>query len=389
MKNKVAMILLIFLLGGYSCGEQEKGVTEEKETSIPQNTQNSPNPTIQVEHSFFFSTYGPEKLEVADFVSNYLNAMYDSSREYRNSQWDSKILTDQQDFFLKGGFEKGFLVQNSPQILGIRAVENNQYEVKLEIEQNGFTYKIMNLKVAFDGLNRPYFIDQLGENLAAFETVTTEKLSFLYSEKVPRMEELEQKMVGFNRKMANLFEKTEKSIKVIVLRDLRDYCDALGYDYMPFLTYDAQSGGIAMPQENILFSANNSPYYPHELVHLYTADYNPHYWFDEGCATYLGGSVEYPLEYHLKKIASRMDTLNFSNLPENQKLDDDTNLKYTLGGLFCKLAMEEYGGKKSLFQLLNSGKTEEDFRAALKEVFDIEPKDYDVFVREKLEKYGG
>ena len=306
--------------------------------------------------------------------------MYDSTVTTRNALWDSKILTDQQDFFLKGGFEKGFLIQNSPQILGIRATGNQQYEVKLAIEQNGFIYKIMNLTVAFDGLNRPYFIDQLGENLTTFERINFKTIEFLYSPKATKSDVLEQKM-------ADLFEKPAKRPKIIVLKNLKDYCDVLGFDYMPFLTYDAQTGGIAMPKENILFSANNSPYYPHELVHLYTADFNPHYWFDEGCATYLGGSVEYPLEYHLKKIASQMDTLDFSNLPENKKLDDDSNFKYALGGLFCKIAMDEYGGKKSLFALLNSGKTEEDFHSALSKVFGIEKENYDSFIREKLRKY--
>ena len=144
-----------------------------------------------------------------------------------------------------------------------------------------------------------------------------------------------------------------------------------------------------MPEEQILISANNSPYYPHELVHLYTADLNPHNWFDEGCATYLGGSVEFPLEHHLRKVAAQMDSLDFSELPKDQKLDDDTSLKYSLGGLFCKLAIYEYGGKESLFTLLNSGKTEEDFHAAIKNVFEIEKEEYDTFVREKLEKYKG
>tara|TARA_B110000503_G_scaffold143786_1_gene248611 strand:+ start:8724 stop:9086 length:363 start_codon:yes stop_codon:yes gene_type:complete len=109
--------------------------------------------------------------------------------------------------------------------------------------------------------------------------------------------------------------------------------------------------------------------------------------FDEGCATYLGGSVSYPLEYHLKKIANQIDSLNFSNLPEDKKLDDDTSLKCTIGGLFCKLAMEEFGGKESLFKLLNLGKNDENFHAALKDVFGIEVDDYDSFVREKLHRY--
>ncbi len=290
---------------------------------------------------------------------------------------------------MKGNFEKGFFFQYAPQILGIRAMSDNRYEVKLEVQQSGITFKIMNLIVAFDGLNRPYFIDQFGENLTEFDAVRKETLTFLYSKKVAKNDSLEQKMVHFNQKLATLFNISPKSTSVIVLKNLKDYCDVIGYDYMTFLTHDVQTGGIALPEEQILFSANNSPYYPHELVHIYTADHDPHYWFDEGCATYLGGSVEYPLEHHLKKVAAQMDSLDFSELPKDQKLDDETSLKYSLGGLFCKLAMEEFGGRVSLLILLNSGKTEENFHAALKAVFGIEQKDYDAFVKEKLRKYKG
>ena len=378
MKNLFTIAVLFIGISNSSCQEKKEPTSKNAVSSVQ---------TIQVERSFLFKSYSTEKLMVAHFVEDYLNIMYDSSKEHRNSYWDSKILTDSQDFFLKGGFEKGFLLYNSPQILGIRALDKRQYEVKLAIEQDGTVFKIMNLVVAFDGLDRPYFIDQLGENLKTFDKKTIGNIEFLYSQKVTQNDSLEQKMVDFNNKTAIFFEKPTKKPKVIVLKDLKDYCNVLGYDYMPFLTYDVQTGGIAMPQENILFSANNSPYYPHELVHLYTADYDPHWWFNEGCATYLGGSVEYDLKHHLKKIANQMDSLNFSNLPEDKRLDDDTNFKYAIGGLFCKLAIEEYGGKKSLLKLLNSGKTEEDFHAALKDVFDIEIKDYDSFIREALEKY--
>ena len=378
MRIKLVVIALLLTAVNTSSCQDKKQTTNQTETR---------SEAIHILRSGLFKNYTPKKIQVADFIEHYFNLMYDSTLERRNALWDSKILTHQQDFLLKGNFEKGFFIHYQPKILGIRNLENNVFEAKLEIEQEGFTYKIMNLLISFDGLNRPYFIDCLGENLEDFTPSKTDNLTFLYSKKVQKNDSLEQKMVVFNEKMANLFNLPQKKISVIVLKDLKDYSELLGYDYMTFLTYDGQTGGIAMPQENILFSANNSPYYPHELVHLYTANFDAHYWFDEGCATYLGGSVEYPLEYHLRKIASQMDSLNFSNLPEDTKLDDDTNLKYAIGGLFCKLAMEEFGGKESVFKLLNSGKADEEFHAALKAVFGIEQTDYDSFVREKLRKY--
>ena len=139
-------------------------------------------------------------------------------------------------------------------------MSDNRYEVKLEVQQSGITFKIMNLIVAFDGLNRPYFIDQFGENLTEFDAVRKETLTFLYSKKVAKNDSLEQKMVHFNQKLATLFNISPKSTSVIVLKNLKDYCDVIGYDYMTFLTHDVQTGGIALPEEQILFSANNSPY---------------------------------------------------------------------------------------------------------------------------------
>ena len=100
----------------------------------------------------------------------------------------------------------------------------------------------------------------------------------------------------------------------------------------------------------------------------------------------MGGSVEFPLEYHLAKIAGQMDELDFTQLPENKKLDDDTNFKYAIGGLFCKLAFENYG-KESLMTLMNSGKSDEEFFAALRTVFNVERDDLDAFVRKELQAF--
>ena len=94
-------LLIIPLL---SC--QEK--TPDIQTSTPSETRK-----IYVERSSLFDNYSDQKLQVADFVELYFNLMYDSTLEDRNALWDSKILTHQQDFFLKGNFEKGFF-SNTP-----------------------------------------------------------------------------------------------------------------------------------------------------------------------------------------------------------------------------------------------------------------------------------
>ncbi len=49
--------------------------------------------------------------------------------------------------------------------------------------------------------------------------------------------------------------------------------------------------------------------------------------------------------------------------------------------------MEEYGGRESLFKLLNSGKREEDFHSALNAVFGIDKDNYNSFIHDKIVKY--
>ena len=341
---------------------------------------------IVVKKSNLFKDYSNEKNKIADFIADYLNIMHDSTLDARNFYWSSTILTVYQDKFLHGGFEKNFLIHNPPKILGIRDLGERNYLAKIAFEQDSFIFKIMNLKIGFDGLDRPYFIDLLSENLAEYESSTKGKVTFLYSPKTTKNDSLEQEMASFNLKTAILFQIPPKSVKLIACKDLEDYCNLLGYDYMPYLNYDTQTGGIAMPQENILICANNSPYYPHELVHLYTSDLNSHTWFDEGISTYLGGSVEYSLDYHLKKLANLKESLNFSEIPENKTIDDDTNVKYSIGGLFCKLAFENKG-REGLMKLLNSGKTEEDFHKALYDVFGLEKKNYNHFIKNELKAF--
>lgn len=344
---------------------------------------------ITTERSPLFEKYDAEKIAVADFFEEYLNIMYDSSISHRNSFWNSTILTSIQDRFLMESLVKEFHLAYPPKIYGIQKTPEHEFLLTVAFSKKGFPFKVMTVKIAKDGLGRFYFIDMLSENLAQFSKYESGGNTYFYSPKVERNKTLEEKTDSFNLSLSNFFDIAPYPVKIIVLKDLRDHCDVLGYVYSPFLTYDGQTGGIALPEEQIIFSANNSPYYPHELVHLYSGNnkFNAHYWFDEGVATYLGGSVEYPLEYHLKKIASQLDSLDFSELPKNTQLDDDTNFKYALGGMFCKLAMEEFGGKDTLMLLLNSGKEEEDFFVALEKAFDIERDELADFVKMRLKKY--
>lgn len=57
------------------------------------------NDTIYVERSYKFDYYDSTKIQVADFIEEYMNIMYDSSLQVTNNYWDSEFLMYSQDRF--------------------------------------------------------------------------------------------------------------------------------------------------------------------------------------------------------------------------------------------------------------------------------------------------
>lgn len=55
----------------------------------------------------------------------------------------------------------------------------------------------------------------------------------------------------------------------------------------------------------IVYTGNNSAYYAHELVHIYTYELFPdtnYFWLNEGFATYMDGSGGKDLAWYTKKL---------------------------------------------------------------------------------------
>ncbi len=155
--------------------------------------------------------------------------------------------------------------------------------------------------------------------------------------------------------------------------------------------YSDISGGEAEIWNKILYVGNGSFYYPHELVHLYTY----HLYslakspiFDEGLATYLGGSQSQSLKWHLKKLktyikGNKIDLGDFDGLMFTEGI---TNIDYAIGGLICKLTYERKGlaGLKTLFE---AGETNENAYQAIEKVLGVKKQDLNSFLRKELQKY--
>lgn len=133
-----------------------------------------------------------------------------------------------------------------------------------------------------------------------------------------------------------------------------------GFDYHPMM-YVNDSGGFA-ENYNIIISGNNSEYYTHEVVHLYTSKLFPKIdsYFDEGIATYFGGSGKFGYQWQkekLKKFLSEnpdFDVLKHINVYERLYFEKETPIPYVVSAVLCDMIISKLG-KEKLFTVFKSG----------------------------------
>lgn len=342
---------------------------------------------IELKRAPYTKAYEDDKQGVARFVEKYLNDMFTLSASERNEFWESSILVNTKDIFLRSNWPKQHLIEEPPQLLGIRKISDGVFNVVLSFDYLAFPLKIMNLKVAHDETRGYYFIDLLSENLSSCHKREVAGITYYYAPGVEVDASLEKANYEFNVEMSAFFEVPPKPFTVIVAQKRQDYYALMGYEYYNRQSLDNEQGGRALPHENIVFSGNGTPYYPHEVVHLYSTPYGCHEWIDEGTATYFGGSGGFALQSHIEKLAGRLDELDFSDLLQMANFDSYTDYRYAIGGLLIDLAIREYGGKPAVMQLLNTGRSDEDFYRAVEEVFGVNKSELDGFLKQKIKEY--
>ena len=152
----------------------------------------------------------------------------------------------------------------------------------------------------------------------------------------------------------------------------KELFEILGFDYHPNMYVDT-SGGWSRPK-NIVISANKSEYYMHEVTHIYLnklfPSINP--FFNEGFATYVGGSGKYDYKWQKNKFLKFLNEnpdFNFNEHlgdPRYEQLlyEHETPIPYLIAAIVCERTFRLYG-KEKLFELFTSNK---DVRDTLKMV---------------------
>lgn len=269
----------------------------------------------------------------------------------------------------------------NPTLLSISQTQNkNQFIAKIgwfKSDENKeislrMIYNILVIKNDSDYLLK----NILTHNISNWKEFKFENIRYLINPS-HQFEEIKAKEFSkINDDLAVYFECDKISFTYFLCNSNKELMQTLGYDFEETMYFSNQNGAITYPNDNLIFSGNNSEINKHEAVHLYTFQKfkNKNNIIDEGIATFLGGSKALNYAAHLEKLKNHLKN-NPINLHDelfnnNYVLDESTSLRYTLGAFLCDLSLKK-GGKNLLFQLLNSGSTNEELIIFLKSTFDI------------------
>ena len=189
----------------------------------------------------------------------------------------------------------------------------------------------------------------------------------------PKNHQFNRKLARKQMKIITLVEK-EFHVKLkkptfIFTNNRSEFYRLLGYEFhfqeigadIPF--------GKAFVSDNYVYTSGTGEFCPHELIHLLI---NPkwttaHLWFIEGFATYFGGSRGKTLDWHLdnlKKYYKSHLREDYTNLLDKKNVDEMTDYRYVVGGLFVKMAYEK-GGAELVKKLMSYEDTDTGFYKAI------------------------
>jgi hypothetical protein len=221
---------------------------------------------------------------------------------------------------------------------------------------------------------------------------TVGTITFCYDSSRVFNETLAMKLDSFNRSMSQLFKLDIQLPIYFVGKNIFEAYQIMGYDFNPIQATTLSTGGITDTYNGVIFGGNNTEYYPHEIVHLYLAQYwgkdglYHHEWFNEGIAVLFGDNLDYHINIiktylakHPEEPLNDISTFHFN-------INDEyySNFMYEIGGLICKRVYDKEG-MKGLFDLLKSGSTDDDFYKAIEKHFGVKKENFGAFIKKELE----
>lgn len=172
-------------------------------------------------------------------------------------------------------------------------------------------------------------------------------------------EQAAQQLAAVER-LSRFFDLPAFPITFYSCTDPTDLFRMRGYQQHP-LMHLFPTGGRAEGKD-IVYSGNDKDVYTHEIVHLFSGrKYSERSWLlDEGLATLLAGSNEYPFTWHranLKHFLEKdptADLIAICSTYDPRYINEHTNVAYAVGGVLCERILRTKG-KEALFTALAAG----------------------------------
>ena len=311
---------------------------------------------------------------------NYKNEIFTNVGDYKilNSEITKFKLLDFY-YFLKNA--------NKLRLESIESLNNNFYRIKLSsYDFDGNIIEIYNLIATFQN-ETPVFISNIDFIYKELKKIDYKKIVYYTKEFDEKNAKIFcEKIDYFN----NFYELKLDTIKYFKFKSNWELYDFKGFDYIRDKFINNNSS-VCIPEENVIFSGNNSEVNVHELIHIYNVKkFNRvNNILDEGLATYFGGSLGLTLNEHLIILKKHigLKKIDFYNqlFNGNYVINNTTSLKYTLGGLICKIVLEKYG-KDKLFELLTSGTENDEIVSKLETILKIKRIDFNNYILNYINK---
>lgn len=283
-----------------------------------------------------------------------------------------------------------------PTVYAIEVLENNHFLLKIALmgkpEEFYSINSLFNLLAKYDCENQCFeFINTTNKKLETKNRFKKNNVIY-YSDNEYISEDETTLSFEFEKKLASFLSMEIVPYKVVIFNNSKELNRFIGYEYEHSMYLNNSYAGLFIPYDNFILNANGSPFYPHEITHLYTKKKIgiKNNLVDEGFATFLGGSLGYDYPYHvnnLKGYVSKHKINLLESLKEENFYDNlvgiSTSFKYSTGAFLCHVIYKEKG-RTGLLDFLETGKTTTDLINNLELIFNLKEEDLEGFLREEL-----
>ncbi len=224
-------------------------------------------------------------------------------------------------------------------------------------------------------------------NLSKWKKMTVGRITYVYKDELNL--QLAREMDKFNEQFAERFHQEPITFTYYKCADPVELYCLYGFDYTPAM-YLAPTGGRWVMWDTAFFAANNSEWYPRELVAYYLVKIfggQTNEIIREGYATYIAGTTGRSLDEVLKIVASfyrsHPDRKILVDLEEGYRIQGFLYLVYPIGGLICR-EVEVRSGSEGIRRLFQIGNGEDGFYRAVDSLLGVSRSQLEAFLRRKL-----